>query len=213
MESKGTGRKSATRTVGHFVMLPGAVLRSPGYRALSHTARSLLVDIAMQYKGGNNGALVACEKYLRPLGWQSKDVISRKVKELLEKGLMIKTRQGGLNSPSLFALSFHNLDRDNRHEPGMAVAFPKLRGNYKSYVETPTPSRGPNLIKIGPSPGGKRARTTPSRGPVLPIKKAMSTPPDGEYLEVTICPLDLSATDTPTHFPSRVDQTRLSSAS
>ncbi|NBW13577.1 MAG: hypothetical protein EBR82_36785 [Caulobacteraceae bacterium] len=213
MESKGTGRKSAKRTVGHFVMLPNTVLRSPGYRALSHTARSLLVDIAMQYKGGNNGALVACEKYLRPLGWKSKDVISRSVKELLEKGLLIKTRQGGLNSPSLFALSFHNLDRDNRHEPGMAVAFPKLRGNYKSYVETPTPSRGPNLIKIGPSPGGKRARTTPSRGPVLPIKTAMSTPPDGEYLEVTICPLNLSATDTPTHFPSRVAQTRLSSAS
>ena len=95
----------------------------------------------------------------------------------------------------------------------MAVAFPKLRGNYKIYVETPTPSRGPNPIKIGPSPGGKRARTTPSRGPVLPFKPVMPTPPDGEYLEVTICPLDLSATDTPTQSPNRVAQTGLTHAS
>ena len=213
MESKGTGRKSTKRAVGPFLMLPNAVLESPGYRALSHTARSLLVDIAKQYKGCNNGALVACEKYLLPLGWKSKDVISRSVKELLEKGLLIKTRQGGLNSPSLFALSFQNLDRDNRHEPGMAGAFPKLRGNYKSYVETPTPPRGPNLISIGPSPGGKRACATPSHGPVLPSKPVMPAPPDGEYLEVTICPLDSSATDTPTHSPNRVAPTGLTRAS
>ena len=47
------------------------------YRALGYPARALLIDIARQYTGSNNGRLVACARYLKPLGWNSNDTVSR----------------------------------------------------------------------------------------------------------------------------------------
>ena len=76
-----------------FIRLPWVVIDSPGYRALSRTARSLLIDIARQFNGHNNGKLVACRKYLAPMGWLSNDVITRARIELLECELMLETRR------------------------------------------------------------------------------------------------------------------------
>lgn len=188
MEPKGKGRKSPKRAEGHFVRLPTAVLMSPGYRALSHTARSLLTDIAMQYKGSNNGALVACENYLQPRGWNSKDVISRALRELQECGLLVKTRQGGRHLPNLFAIAFNDLDKDERHDPQMVLAFARLRENYKTYKKSLTPRDGPTTRSTGPSRGEKAALITPCNGLIAPQTSGRPTPSDGRCLEVTICP-------------------------
>jgi len=167
VEPRGKGRKAPDKIQGLFVPLRHDVLKSPGYRALGHPARNLLVDIAMQYIPGrsrNNGALVACEKYLKPLGWRSKAVIAKGLAELLECGLLIKTKQGGINRPSLYALAFHNLDRDDRHDPGMAITFSELRGRYKSYRADSSPCHGVGASQTGPSRGERASAVTPSNG-------------------------------------------------
>jgi hypothetical protein len=80
---KGNRDKCDGRT---FVRLPTVVLESPGYRQAGHTARSLLIDIALQYTGHNNGKLVACAKYVEPMGWKSNATVLRAVRELLACG-------------------------------------------------------------------------------------------------------------------------------
>jgi hypothetical protein len=105
---KGTAAKSIG---GQFLKLPYVVLKSNAYRALSHPARSLLMDIAMQFAGHNNGSLVACKKYLLPLGWSSADTVSRATKELVNRGLLMETRKGARpNKAAWFALAWLDLD-------------------------------------------------------------------------------------------------------
>jgi hypothetical protein len=92
-----------------FVRLPCVVITSPGYRQASHTARSLLIDVAQQFDGRNNGRLTAAAKYLEPLGWKSPGVVAWALRELQACGLLVMTRQGGLNRPSWFALTWRGL--------------------------------------------------------------------------------------------------------
>ena len=99
------------RDGGRFVALPHVVIDSPSHRALNHAARSLLVDIARQYTGRNNGKLVACNKALKPLGWTSHQSVTRALQELIEAKLLTETRKGARpNRAAWFALGFIRLE-------------------------------------------------------------------------------------------------------
>lgn len=105
-KTKGNGRDGA-----RFVALPFVLLDSPAYLALSFSARALLIDIARQYSGSNNGKLVICDKALRPRGWSSKATIHKAKDELLAAGFICLTRQGQKpNRSSWFAISWQTLD-------------------------------------------------------------------------------------------------------
>ena len=100
------------RDGGDFSIVPHVVLTSPGYRQASHTARSLLIDILMTYKGHNNGKLTATEKAMAKQGWRSPGVLSLALKELVACGLLVLTRQGGFpNKTTWYALPFLDLDQ------------------------------------------------------------------------------------------------------
>ena len=88
-------QRASSRDPGPFLALLHGVLLSAAYRNLSHTARSLLIDIGQQYNRYNNGKLTACAKYLKRFGWTSNDVVTRAKAELLASGLLIETRKGG----------------------------------------------------------------------------------------------------------------------
>ena len=95
---------------GGYLKLPHAVMESPNYRALSPHARMLLNDLGLQFRGANNGDLSAAWKILHPRGWRSRDTLGRALAELLHYGLIEKTRQGGLNHCSLYALTWLAID-------------------------------------------------------------------------------------------------------
>jgi hypothetical protein len=104
------GNKSKRDGAG-FVALPFVVIDSPSYQALGFAARALLIDIARQHNGANNGRLVACAKAMRPRGWNSNGTISRALVELKESGLLIETRMGMRpNRAAWFALGWQSLD-------------------------------------------------------------------------------------------------------
>lgn len=99
--------------IGRFTALPHNVIHSKEYRSLGYSARALLFDIAAQYIGTNNGMLVACEKYLKPLGWNSNGTISKAIKDLVASGLLVQTRQGmrpPYSQAAWFALGWFSLD-------------------------------------------------------------------------------------------------------
>jgi hypothetical protein len=95
---------------GGYFKLPHAVMESANYRALSPHARMLLNDLGLQFRGANNGDLSAAWKLMQPRGWRSRDTLGRALAELLHYGLIEKTRQGGMNLPNLFALTWHPID-------------------------------------------------------------------------------------------------------
>lgn len=102
--------KAGKLNIGRFTALPHNVIHSVQYRGLEHAARSLLFDLAAQYNRSNNGKLVACNKYLKPLGWKSHDTISRALRELKDSGLLIQTRQGMIGQSAWFAIGWFELD-------------------------------------------------------------------------------------------------------
>jgi hypothetical protein len=172
-----------------FLALPLVVLQSAGYRAAGHVARSLLLDIAMQYSGTNNGRLTACAKYLRPLGWLSNDTIVRARRELIDVGLLVETRKGARpNRAAWFALSWVALDVKD----GLEID-PKLyrTGAYRgtdANGATLAPSGGAGGGSIAPSGGARASSVAPPGGAIRGALPPAATPSGGAYLEIPSAP-------------------------
>jgi hypothetical protein len=104
-----TGRKET----GRFLALPHAVIQSDAFESLSGNSIKLLVQIASQYKGRNNGQLTASFGVLKEKGWKSKTTLARCIQELIDAGFIVKTRQGSYpKTLSLYAITWQVLDDD-----------------------------------------------------------------------------------------------------
>lgn len=104
-------RTKGRRDGGSFAALPHVVLHSENFRTLSARAVKLLIDLLSQYRGNNNGDLCCAFRLMAKRGWRSKDQLHKARGELLERGWIILTRQGGLHmGPNLYALTFQALD-------------------------------------------------------------------------------------------------------
>ncbi len=144
-------RRDSSREAGAFVALPVFVLESPAYLAIDHPARSLLVEIALQCKGDNNGRLLLSKAHLSKRGWKSADVIQRAKNQLLEAQLIFETVKGCRpNRASWYAVTWRTLDPHPDYDSGVTKVF--YRGMYREFT-------GLTL-----SPGTKRPRTVPRNG-------------------------------------------------
>lgn len=104
---------------GQILAIPRAVKRSDAYKACSPFARALLVELADQHNGSNNGRLNLSYAHLKEQGFKSKDQISKGRDELIARNLIVLTRQGGLpirnggkttfSGASWFALTWHRI--------------------------------------------------------------------------------------------------------
>lgn len=90
----------------YYITIPNQCLASENFTSLSTKACKLFLDMAAQCKGYNNGDLCMTWSIMKKRGWKSQDTLARAKKELLDKGWLILTRQGGRNRCSLFAFSF-----------------------------------------------------------------------------------------------------------
>jgi len=171
-----------------FVPLPHVVLESPGYRLATYPARALLIDIAMQYTGFNNGKLVACAKYLKAKGWNSNATIVRARRDLIDCGLLIETRKGARpNKAAWFALSWLDLDQGQ----GLDID-PKFyrRGEYMTPDKAAqqnasiAPAGGAVVLPIAPARGARASTVAPSGGAVRPALSPSPAPSGGAYLEI-----------------------------
>jgi hypothetical protein len=111
-------RVKGRSTSASFISLPHFVLRSAQWAALSGSEVKLLMEIAGQYRGFNNGALSATFNGLRKRGWVSNDTLRRALKSLEAAGWLIKTRQGGRHvGCSLFGISWWPIDEcEGKHD-------------------------------------------------------------------------------------------------
>lgn len=72
------------------------VVDSLAYRSLPAGAKALYHDLRKKYRGYNNGNISATLSDLKPDGYRSSATLSKHLSELQEHGLIVKTRQGGL---------------------------------------------------------------------------------------------------------------------
>lgn len=166
--------------------LPWTVLDSPAYAALSHPARSLLMEIARQFVRDNNGRLLASAGYLAKRGWKSNDVITRALRELLDAGFVHQTVQGCRpNKASWFAVTWQTLDRHPDYDLGAAELF--QRGAYRDSAvlknASLAPSRGVERPPVAPPHGVEKRPPTPSHGAIRATFAHLSTPSHGDHLD------------------------------
>src|SRR6056297_1966693 len=133
-------RNKGRRTSGTFAAIPHAVLDSNAFLSLTSAAVKLLLDVLRQFDGKNNGNLSITYTQMQQRGWRSTSTLSRAKDQLIEHGLIEKTRQGGLSQGrrtcSLFAITWLPInrieDRNGQHVldiPPAKVASGKWKEN------------------------------------------------------------------------------------
>jgi hypothetical protein len=107
-----------------FVGFIRSVLDSPALYKLKPHAYKLLVDLASQYRGNNNGDLTAAWAVLSKRGWRSKTTLWRCKAELINAGLIYVTRKGHMPSTcDLLALTWFPLDVSKKFDPEALACF------------------------------------------------------------------------------------------
>lgn len=118
------------RDPGRFIGLPVSVLESAAYLALSANARSLLLEVALQFHGSDNGRMLLSRAYLKKRGLKSSDMIDKGKRELLDAELIFETVKGHRpNKASWYAVTWRSLDQLPGFDHGVEKAF--RRGAYK----------------------------------------------------------------------------------
>ena len=167
---------------GGYGAIPWSVMDSNSFIGASEKAKALLFALMRQHNGANNGHLHLAKKWLYAKGWTCHENNSKARNELILRGLIIKTKWGGLNmGADLFALTWYPI-----------TSYVGLDINEKSYVRgaysncnlPPTPRRKPPIKKIGEKQKtlpNDRTGAVPATEPVKPFtgtttvsKKALS---------------------------------------
>lgn len=161
----GRSRVDKGRDPGRFIGLPVSVLESAAYLGLSANARSLLLEVAMQFHGDDNGRMLLSREYLSKRGWNSNSMITKGKRELLEAELIFETVKGHRpNKASWYAVTWRRLDKLPGFDHGVERAFEQ--GAYK---------RGAPLADVTKFKGYDKSKDVP----LPPINGAAAAPPHG----------------------------------
>lgn len=104
--------KQHGRSAGNsFVSIPHFVLESQQWADLPPSSVKLLMELARQYRGANNGDLGATINDLAPRGWASNATFRRALSYLEDNGWIVRTRQGGRHiGCNLYAITWWPID-------------------------------------------------------------------------------------------------------
>jgi hypothetical protein len=103
-------RFKGIKSAKSYSQLTHSYFQSEQYAKLSFRAKALLIDLLAQYRGVNNGDLTTAWSVMQRAGWRSKDLLAKATRELEDRGWILKTRQGDIHGPTLWALTFHGID-------------------------------------------------------------------------------------------------------
>ena len=100
------------KRVDPYVIIGSELLVTEAYKALSYSARAMLVELLHFYTGTNNGRIFIAPETLRDRGF-SKNTATKAFRELSAIGFIYMTRRGGskLGLCSWYALTWLPLDK------------------------------------------------------------------------------------------------------
>ncbi len=110
MSTRNRNKHKGRSDKGTFTAVPHTVQDSSNWKQLGGSSLKVLLIIARQYNGNNNGDLCASFSIMRRRGIRSPDTLHRALRELRHYGMIELTRQGGLHAASLYALTWHAID-------------------------------------------------------------------------------------------------------
>jgi hypothetical protein len=109
------------------------VLGSEAYRSLGGWEVKLLVDIASQFSGKNNGDLGASWTVMQSRGWNSPGTLNNALKGLLSAGMIQETRSGGRHRCTLYAVTWRGIDDcKGKLDVNSTIAPSNLFQNFRS---------------------------------------------------------------------------------
>lgn len=158
---------------GGYGAIPWAVLDSVSFKGASDKAKALLLALMRQHNGNNNGRLHLAKKWLYNQGWTCHENNSKARKELIERGLIVQTKCGGLNmGPDLFALTWYDIS----NYVGLDISAKSYsRGAYMLCNLAPTPRRKPPTKKQKMLPNDCTS-SVPTTVPVEPLAGTTTVP-------------------------------------
>lgn len=130
---------------GGYAAIPWTVIDSVSFKGASDKAKALLFALMRQHSGNNNGRLHLSKKWLYEQGWTCHENNSKARNELIERGLIVQTKWGGLNmGADWFALTWHDIS----NYVGLDItAKGYSRGAYTLCNLAPTSRRKPPVKK------------------------------------------------------------------
>lgn len=204
-------RRDTGRDPGGFVALPWRVLDSAAYMGLSPTAKALLLEVARQFRGDDNGRMLLSRVYMATRGWYSAGVIQQAKTELLAAGLIFQTVMGYRPAKaSWYAVTWRKLDKIPGYDSGTEITFEqgvysKTAAKEKRAAPACTkPKKNASLI---PAHGTETALIVPAHGTETPPP----VPPHGT-IPATFAPLPVPPHGHPLEEPSSGVASALSSA-
>lgn len=132
-KSKGRAGKSPP-----FVMLPKSMMQSEAFRKLSPHATRLLLVVAFEFRGANNGSLVVLWETAQQFGFSNKRTFYRALGELEQKGFIEMTKppvRRGKPSATRWALTWMPINEpvgDVRHD---VAASAKASNLWKEWTD------------------------------------------------------------------------------
>lgn len=143
---------------GGYGAIPWIVMDSMSFKGASDKAKALLFALMRQHSGNNNGHLHLAKKWLYNQGWTCDENNRKARKELIERGLVIQTKWGGLNmGADLFALTWYDIS----NYVGLDInAKCYAKGLYQLCNLTPTPRRKPPSKKQKMLPDNRASAST-----------------------------------------------------
>jgi hypothetical protein len=147
---------------GEYSALPYSVLDAAAYIGASVSAKALLNELVRQHNGMNNGRLHLAHPWLAKRGWPSKSTVDKARAELVERGLIVMTRQGGL----FIGPTWHVISNPAGLDLSLQ-AYQRQQGAYQHCKLPPTSRRKPPTKKRECQPV-HRGSTDPYTGAVSP---------------------------------------------
>lgn len=137
-------RRKSGRCPERFARIPLSVLTSEAVTTLNHAHLRVLLILATQYSGSNNGTMACTPLYARQFGFRGHDTVYKALRELEARGLIVRTRMGIKQRDvfSLYALGWEDVDSRD----GKPLAKPEPRNNarwlqWRQSTSTSTASR------------------------------------------------------------------------
>lgn len=172
-------KKPLEAVSGSYTPLPHDLLDSVAFLGASDRAKALLLELIRQHTGRNNGHLQLATDWLNRRGWKSHDAIQKGKAELQARGLIAKTRTGGLRmGPDRFALTWLNVSNFagldiKSFQPGDWRFLDPLHTVKKRGDHPGTRDR------LAPAHGTEPPAPVPAHGTVKGNFKASPVPPHG----------------------------------
>ena len=140
-----TKQARAESITGGYSAIPWTVLDSASFMGASDKAKALLFALMRQHSGNNNGHLHLAKKWLYAHGWTCDENNRKACNELIERGLIIHTKYGGLNmGANYYAVTWHTIS----NFVGLDISAKSYaRGAYSLCNLPPTARRKPPLKK------------------------------------------------------------------